>query len=57
MMKIEHRATIELPSRTTFGEIQQMVAEADIPNDAQVRVEHYAGDQRDPAYTKLIFIW
>ena len=60
-MIIEHQATIELKHDITWGDIVTAVSNsaqgANIPDDARMRVNHYAGDQREPSYTKLTFVW
>lgn len=60
-MKVEHRATITLDNNSTWGDILQMVGNSaeglDIPETAKMKVNYYAGDQRDPSYTQLIFTW
>lgn len=40
---------------TTAGELA--AALSGVPAEAKVSVEHYKGDQRDPAYTTLTFSW
>lgn len=56
-MKISHSAKIDIKRDTTFGDIYDAVVQAEIPPAATVSVDHYAGDQRDPAYTQLKFAW
>jgi hypothetical protein len=53
--KITKKATIQITSRITVGELQGLLAQ--VPSQATMRVQHYAGDQRDPSYTNLTFSW
>lgn len=50
-----------MDNNSTWGDILQMVGNSaeglDIPETAKMKVNYYAGDQRDPSYTQLIFTW
>jgi hypothetical protein len=56
-VKINHTAQIEIKHDTTFGQILHAVTTAEVPDEAKVSVEKYAGDPRDPGYTRLTFEW
>lgn len=56
-MKIQHTASLQLNSSTTYGGLKAQLTDASIPDTARIKVVHYAGDQRDPGYTTITFSW
>lgn len=56
-LRVTRKATMNLPSGTTLGELKAALESVGVPDSATLVFTHYPGDQRDPAYTTFEFRW
>jgi uncharacterized repeat protein (TIGR03917 family) len=55
VMRTSTSTTVEFQHGSTVADL--IAALADVPPNATITVNHYPGDPREPAYTKITFTW
>ncbi len=55
VVRTQTSTTVEFQHGSTANDLREALA--GIPGSARMSVNHYAGDQREPSYTKITFTW